>query len=78
MANGDVVWQLVHCQRAGLEWHEELETICQQTGLRGRKLAKVTSGLLSLCLCVCVYACVCLFVCVWVSVCVSVCVWVSV
>ena len=58
VANGDIVWQLVHCQRAGLEWHEELENICQQSGLKGRKLAKVKSGLLSVCACVHVCMCV--------------------
>ena len=76
MANGDVVWQLVHCQRAGLEWHEELENICQQSGLRGRKLAKVTSALFSVCVCLCVWVWVCMCVCesVCVCMCVSVCV----
>ncbi|KAJ8299405.1 hypothetical protein KUTeg_023465 [Tegillarca granosa] len=36
--------ELLHSQRAGLEWHEELESACQQTGLKGRKLAKATEN----------------------------------
>ncbi|KAL8614071.1 hypothetical protein ACOMHN_026288 [Nucella lapillus] len=39
--NAQIVYEkLVQCQKAGLEWHEELENISQQSGLRGRKLAK--------------------------------------
>lgn len=26
-----------------MEWHEDLENICQQAGLKGKKLSKVTS-----------------------------------
>ena len=35
------VFQLLHAQRAGLEWHEELETVSVQAGLKGKKLSKV-------------------------------------
>nr|KAG5699416.1 hypothetical protein BaRGS_016262 [Batillaria attramentaria] len=43
--NADIVYEkLVHCQRAGLEWHEELDNVCQQAGLRGRKLAKAVEN----------------------------------
>lgn len=34
--------QLLQCQKAGLEWHEDLENVCQQAGLRGKKLSKVS------------------------------------
>jgi hypothetical protein len=33
--------QLLHCKRAGMEWHEDLENVCQQAGLKGKKLSKV-------------------------------------
>ncbi|ESO87010.1 hypothetical protein LOTGIDRAFT_51557, partial [Lottia gigantea] len=43
--NADMVHEkLLHCQRAGLEWHEELETVCQQAGLRTKKLTKATEN----------------------------------
>ncbi|KAK7099199.1 hypothetical protein V1264_003379 [Littorina saxatilis] len=43
--NAEIVYEkLVHCQRAGLEWHEELENVCQQSGLRGRKLTKAVEN----------------------------------
>ena len=29
--------------RAGLEWHEDLENVCLQAGLKGRKIVKVRS-----------------------------------
>ncbi|GFO50682.1 phosphoinositide phospholipase c [Plakobranchus ocellatus] len=35
---------LLHCQRAGLEWHEDLENVCQQAGLRGKKFSKATEN----------------------------------
>ena len=34
-------FQLLLSQRAGLEWHEELETVSVQAGLKGKKLSKV-------------------------------------
>ncbi|NP_001191617.1 phospholipase C [Aplysia californica] len=43
--NADTVYEkLLHCQRAGLEWHEELENFCQQAGLKGRKLVKAAEN----------------------------------
>ncbi|XP_041365135.1 inactive phospholipase C-like protein 2 isoform X2 [Gigantopelta aegis] len=37
----DLVYEkLLHCQRAGMEWHEELESYCTQAGLRGKKVTK--------------------------------------
>lgn len=33
--------QLIHSQRAGLEWHEDLENVCTNAGLKGKKLTKV-------------------------------------
>ncbi|KAL5007407.1 hypothetical protein ScPMuIL_016213 [Solemya velum] len=43
--NADNVYErLIHCQRAGLEWHEELDNVCQQNKLKGRKLAKAAEN----------------------------------
>ncbi|KAL4224626.1 Inactive phospholipase C-like protein 2 [Mactra antiquata] len=36
----NVYEKLLQCQRAGLEWHEDLETVSQQAGLKGKKLSK--------------------------------------
>ncbi|BFZ05126.1 hypothetical protein BsWGS_08165 [Bradybaena similaris] len=36
--------KLLQCQKAGLEWHEDLENVCQQAGLRGKKLSKATEN----------------------------------
>jgi len=33
--------QIVHAQRAGVEWHEDLENVCTNAGLKGKKLTKV-------------------------------------
>ena len=38
------LFQLLLSQRAGLEWHEELETVSVQAGLKGKKLSKVCSS----------------------------------
>ncbi|XP_076113869.1 inactive phospholipase C-like protein 2 [Mytilus galloprovincialis] len=32
--------RLIHSQRAGLEWHEDLENVCTNAGLKGKKLTK--------------------------------------
>ncbi|XP_078331805.1 inactive phospholipase C-like protein 2 [Crassostrea virginica] len=41
LENADTVYEkLLHCKRAGMEWHEDLENICQQAGLKGKKLSK--------------------------------------
>ncbi|GFS05549.1 phosphoinositide phospholipase C [Elysia marginata] len=43
--NADGVYdKLLNCQRAGLEWHEDLENVCQQAGLRGKKFSKATEN----------------------------------
>ncbi|PVD33909.1 hypothetical protein C0Q70_05171 [Pomacea canaliculata] len=43
--NADIVYEkLLHCQQAGLEWHEDLDNVCQVAGLRGRKLAKAVEN----------------------------------
>ncbi|XP_055957983.1 inactive phospholipase C-like protein 2 isoform X2 [Patella vulgata] len=43
--NADTVYEkLLQCQKAGLEWHEDLETVCQQAGLRTKKLTKATEN----------------------------------
>ena len=33
--------QLIHAQQAGMEWHEDLQNLAQQSGLKGKKLNKV-------------------------------------
>jgi len=33
--------QLLHCMRAGMEWYEELEDVCQQKGIKDTKFDKV-------------------------------------
>ena len=33
--------KMLQTRRAGLEWYEDLHHICQQAGLKGKKLAKV-------------------------------------
>ncbi|XP_048779849.2 inactive phospholipase C-like protein 1 isoform X2 [Ostrea edulis] len=41
LENADTVYErLLHCKRAGTEWHEDLENVCQQAGLKGKKLSK--------------------------------------
>ncbi|CAL1548507.1 unnamed protein product [Lymnaea stagnalis] len=43
--NADGVYEkLLNCQKAGLEWHEDLENVCQQAGLKGKKLSKATEN----------------------------------
>ena len=34
----------MHSQQAGLEWHEELNNLCTEAGLKGKKLAKATEN----------------------------------
>ncbi|XP_046546164.1 LOW QUALITY PROTEIN: inactive phospholipase C-like protein 2 [Haliotis rubra] len=36
--------KLLHCQRAGMEWHEDLENVCVQAGLKSKKLTKATEN----------------------------------
>ncbi|XP_060068281.1 inactive phospholipase C-like protein 2 [Ylistrum balloti] len=36
--------KLLQCQKAGLEWHEDLENICSQAGLKGKKMSKATEN----------------------------------
>ncbi|XP_060068249.1 inactive phospholipase C-like protein 1 [Ylistrum balloti] len=38
--SGKVYERLLHCCRAGLEWHEELTEVCQKAGLREKKIKK--------------------------------------
>ncbi|KAL3841874.1 hypothetical protein ACJMK2_019969 [Sinanodonta woodiana] len=43
--NSDNVYErLIQCKRAGLEWHEELDTVAQQAGVKGKKLSKATEN----------------------------------
>ena len=35
----------MHAQQAGMEWHEELDTLAINAGLKGKKLNKVSGGL---------------------------------
>ncbi|KAK3103478.1 hypothetical protein FSP39_019535 [Pinctada imbricata] len=43
--NADSVYErLLHAQRAGMEWHEDLDNVCQQSGLKGKKLSKATEN----------------------------------
>ena len=34
----------MHAQQAGLEWHEELNTLASQAGLKGKKLNKAVEN----------------------------------
>ena len=34
-------FQLVHSQQAGMEWHEDLQNLAIQQGIKGKKLNKV-------------------------------------
>ncbi|XP_074659956.1 inactive phospholipase C-like protein 2 [Tubulanus polymorphus] len=36
--------RIMHCQQAGLEWYEELDNLCRQAGLKGKKLNKATEN----------------------------------
>ncbi|XP_021359616.1 inactive phospholipase C-like protein 1 [Mizuhopecten yessoensis] len=38
--SGKVYERLLHCCRAGLEWHEELKDVCQKAGLPEKKVKK--------------------------------------
>ncbi|XP_006824489.1 inactive phospholipase C-like protein 1 [Saccoglossus kowalevskii] len=36
----EIVDRIVLCQRNGLEWHEDLHSLCAKEGLKGRKMTK--------------------------------------
>ncbi|XP_064634492.1 inactive phospholipase C-like protein 2 isoform X2 [Lineus longissimus] len=36
--------KIIQCQQRGLEWYEELHNLCQQAGLKGKKLVKATEN----------------------------------
>ncbi|XP_031575010.1 inactive phospholipase C-like protein 1 isoform X2 [Actinia tenebrosa] len=39
--NGDTIYErIMHCQRSGLEWHEDLYDTCTKEGLKGKRLSK--------------------------------------
>ncbi|XP_064601802.1 inactive phospholipase C-like protein 2 [Liolophura sinensis] len=43
--NADKIYdKLIQGQKAGLEWHEDLELHCQQNGLKGKKLSKAVEN----------------------------------
>ncbi|XP_055899262.1 inactive phospholipase C-like protein 2 isoform X5 [Biomphalaria glabrata] len=45
LENADIIYdKLFNCQKSGLEWHEDLDNVCQQTGLKGKKLSKATEN----------------------------------
>ncbi|XP_073234669.1 inactive phospholipase C-like protein 1 [Porites lutea] len=36
--------RLVQCERAGLEWHEELHNACVKEGIKGKRLTKAVES----------------------------------
>ena len=42
------VVQLIETQQAAMEWHEDLQNLAQQQGLKGKKLNKARNGKLHL------------------------------